>query len=269
MPIPIDPEDFSAIGARFQSEDIVSEIDRLVPLATTDLPHLTTRGYGPARLAQLKAYRDNLVAEVAARKQQRGSKKGARKTEAVALQEGKLILRSGVTIAESAIEGRVPPPNETPEQTRKLVTEIVEQIDALGGRIGSDSAKLRTRLTSLVSILALPALAPSVDDAPSRAEFVAKIQSTIGALPSLAEQKKALQQDAKQATATLDEIDGRAYQNLKMLTKAGRAYWNEHKNRKRAAEYHLNNLHEAATKPAGDEPAPPVAPVEKAPPKDK
>ena len=59
MPIPINPEDFSAIGARFQSEDIVSEIDRLVPLATADLAQLATRGYGPARLAQLNLHVPN------------------------------------------------------------------------------------------------------------------------------------------------------------------------------------------------------------------
>ena len=258
MPIPITPEDFVAIGERYLSEDIITELDRLLPLAAADITRLATRGYGASQLSKLTVFRVSLVAEVASRNQQRGSKKGSRTVEAQAIKDGKLVLRSGATMALATLTHRPPPPGETTIQTTKIVEDTIGQIDALGGVIGRDSAKLRTRLTSLVSILALPAMAAEPADAPARAAFVTKVEAAIAALPELAEQKKTHQQDAKTGTSALDEIDGRTYTNLKTLTRVGRAYWNEHGDRKRAGEYQLNALHERAAK-AGTAPA--VGPV--------
>lgn len=253
MSIPITPEDFITIGARYLTEDIIAEIDRLFPLATADLQLLATRGYGATQLQALDTLRTALTSESASKTQQRGSKKGARLNEATAVRDGKLVLRSGVAMATAALASRTSPKGETPEQARQIATDTMEQIDALGGRIGVDSAKLRARLTSLQTVMGLPALAPSSpDETKARADFKAKVQAAIAALPKLAEDKKQKQQDAKQQTASLDEIDGRAYTNLKMLTQVGRAYWNEHGNRKRAAEYQLSALHEKAAKAPKD-----------------
>lgn len=253
MSIPITPEDFISIGERYLSEDIIEEIDRLLPLATADITKLATRGYGEAELSKLIAFRSSLVAEVAGRKQQRGSKKGSRSVEAHAVKEGKLVLRSGEATALASLTNRTPAAGETPIETQQIVEDVIGQIDALGGHIGTSSVKLRTRLTSLVSILGLPAIKPAASDAPARAELVAKVQAAIAALPGLAEQKKTDQQEAKTGTSSLDEIDGRTYTNLKTLTKVGRAYWREHGNRQRAGEYQLNALNERAVKgPVGD-----------------
>ena len=168
--------------------------------------------------------------------------------ESHAIHEGKLVLRSGEVTALAVLTSRTPHPGETPLETEKIVADTVGQIDALGGYIGNDSAKLRTRLTSLVSILELPALAPAPSDAAGRAALVAKVEAAIAALPGLAEQKKTDQVVAKAGTGSLDEIDGRAYTNLKTLAKVGRAYWREHGDLKRAGEYQLNALHSAAGK---------------------
>ena len=250
MPIPITAEDFIAIGERYQSEDIIDEADRLLPLATADIALLATRGYGKGELSKAAGLRAALVAEVAGRNLQRGSKKGSRSVEAHAIKEGKAVLRSGETTALALLTNRTPPPGEAPLATRKIVEDTIGQIDALSGHIGTDSAKLRTRLTSLVAILGLPVLAPSKDDAPARAEFVAKVEAAIAALPELAEQKKTDQQDARTGTSSLDELDGRTYTNLKTMTKVGRAYWKEHGNPQRAGEYQLNALNVRAVKPA-------------------
>jgi len=247
-PVPITAADFSAIGARFLSEDIITEADRLLPLATADIAAIATRGYGPSDLAKLIDLRATLIAEIAGRDRQRGSKKGSRTVETQGIKDGKLVLRSGHALALAALTKREAPPGETEIQTQQIVLDTVGQIDALGGKLGTDSAKVRTRLTSLASILALPALAPSLEDAPARAEFVAKVEAAIAALPTLAEQKKSHQQEAKTGTASLDGLDGRAYTNMKMMTSVGRAYWNEHGDRKRAGEYQLNALHERAAK---------------------
>ena len=99
MSIPITVDDFVTIGERFVSEEIINEADRLVPLATTDIDLLATRGYGQGELNKLLGFRAALVAEVAGRNQQRGSKKGSRTVEAHAIKEGKLVLRSGETTA--------------------------------------------------------------------------------------------------------------------------------------------------------------------------
>jgi hypothetical protein len=248
MPIPITVDDFVAIGERYLSEEIVNEADRLAPLATADIDLLATRGYGQGELNKLHGFRAALVAEVAGRNQQRGSKKGSRSVEAHAIKEGKLVLRSGETTALAVLTNRTPPPGENALETARIVADTIGQIDALGGHIGSDSAKLRTRLTSLVSILALPAIAPAPSDAAGRAALVAKVEAAIAALPGLAEQKKTAQATAKAGTASLDEIDGRAYTNLKTMVKVGRAYWREHGNLQRAGEYQLNALHSAAGK---------------------
>jgi hypothetical protein len=242
MPIPITTDDFVAIGTRYLSEDIVSEMNRLIPLATTDLAVLSTRGYGQPELAALQGFRAQLVAEIADRDQQRGTKKGSRKTESDAVGEGKLVLRSGIALAHTTLTKRTPPPGETPDQTRALVTDASAKIDALGGRIGIASAKLEAKLTELITVLALPALAPTAAEATSRAAFVAKVQAAIKELPQASKDKKAAQQDSKLETTSIDEIDGRAYTNLKMLVTVGRAYWNELKDKKRAGEYQLNAL---------------------------
>jgi hypothetical protein len=262
MSIPITPDDFIAIGERYPSEAIIDEADRLLPLATADIGLLATRGYGQGELSKVIGFRAALVAEVAGRNQQRGSKKGSRNVEAHAIKEGKLVLRSGETTALAALTNRTAAPGETSIETKKIVEDTIGQIDALGGHIGTNSAKLRTRLTSLVSILGLPALAPAASDAPGRAALVAKVQAAIAALPALAEQKKTHQQEAKTGTSSLDEIDGRTYTNLKTMTKVGRAYWREHGNLQRAGEYQLNALNERAAKAA----AAPVEPVKEAEP---
>jgi hypothetical protein len=262
MTIPITPEDYVTIGERYQSEDIVAEIDRLLPLATADIDLLATRGYGQTELSKVTGFRAALVAEVAGRNQQRGSKKGSRNVEAHAMKDGKLVLRSGETTALAVLTNRTAAPGETELQTKKIIEDTIGQIDALGGHIGGDSAKLRTRLTSLVSILGLPALAPSASDAEGRAALVAKVEAAIAALPALAEQKNTDQQEAKTGTASLDEIDGRTYTNLKTMTKVGRAYWREHGNLQRAGEYQLNALNPRATKaPAAGEPGAAGEPV--------
>lgn len=266
MSIPTTVEHFVAIGERYFSEDIINEADRLLPLATADIDLLATRGYGQGELNKLHGFRAALVAEVAGRNQQRGSKKGSRSVEAHAIKEGKLVLRSGEATALAVLTNRTAPPGETALETEKIVADTINQIDALGGHIGSDSAKLRTRLSSLVSILGLPAIAPAPSDAAGRAALVAKVQAAIAALPSLAEQKKTDQVTAKAGTASLDEIDGRAYTNLKTMAKVGRAYWREHGNPQRAAEYQLNALNPQAAKApaAGAVPVEKVAPVVKA-----
>lgn len=267
MSIPTRVEHFVVIGERYLSEDIINEADRLLPLATDDINLLATRGYGQGELSKLHGFRAALVAEVAGRNQQRGSKKGSRSVESHAIKEGKLVLRSGETTALAVLTSRTPHPGETALETEKIVADTVGQIDALGGHIGNDSAKLRTRLTSLVSILGLPALAPAPSDAAGRAALVAKVEAAIAALPGLAEQKKTDQVVARAGTGSLDEIDGRAYTNLKTLAKVGRAYWREHGDLKRAGEYQLNALHSAAGK-GGAGAVPPVvataAKVEKA-----
>jgi hypothetical protein len=158
------------------------------------------------------------------------------------------VLRSGETTALAVLTNRTAPAGETVLETAKIIADTIGQIDALGGHIGSDSAKLRTRLASLVSILKLPAIAPAPSDAAGRAALVAKVEAAIAALPGLAEQKKTDQVVAKAGTASLDEIDGRAYTNLKTMAKVGRAYWREHGDLKRAGEYQLNALHSAAGK---------------------
>ena len=137
--------------------------------------------------------------------------------------------------------------------TRTVVDSIMKQIDALSGRIGSDTATLRTRLQTLRSLLNAPELSPSAEAATAITGTVTQIDEVLAVLPSLTEAKKGLQQAALEDTAALDEVDGRAYWNLKLLTQCGRARFNELGDDARAAPYHLLALHPSKAKP-------PVAP---------
>lgn len=257
MGVPFTPQDFVRVGARFASVDIVREIDRLVPLAKTDATGLAAYGYDADDLTALEGFRAELVTEDPARQQKRAGKKGARASESEAVVAAKRLLRGGVTIAHAALDKRAVPAGETEDATRAKLEELGAKIDALSGRVGLDSAKLRARLTGLLEVLALPDLAPSGAGAATRAAFVAKVQAALGKLPALAEAKTGAQQSAMQDTDALDEIDGRAYTNMKRLVAAGRAYFNEVGNGKRAGAYQLSNLNARAT---NDAPAPAPSP---------
>ncbi|MBI5481844.1 MAG: hypothetical protein HY906_23510 [Deltaproteobacteria bacterium] len=248
MTIPVTRHDFVLIGQLYASEDIVKEADRLLPLATEDIQTLAKRGYTMTELEALRGYRDRLSAESADRREQRGAKKAARAREGVAVRDGKRVLRSGVVLAVAAIARRPVPSGESEETTREIVAGLMLQVDALTGRIGTDSAKLRTRLGTLKNILALPELQPSAPEAGGRTEFLAKVDDALKKLPGLAESKKAHQEEAKARTEDLDEIDGRAYFNMKLLCQVGRAYFNEHGDPGRAGGYQLNALHVATAK---------------------
>lgn len=267
MPIPVSRTDFVLIGRRFLSENIVAEIDRLLPVASSDLPHLERRGYGAEHLEQLKSFRSQLTAESADRRKHRGDKKGVRVVEVEAIRKGKLLLQSGIAYATTALANRVAPPAESEDSTREVVERTVAQIDALKGKIGNDSARLRSRLTVLTSVLALRELSPATPtERKNRAEFVARVEAAIEGLPNIAETKKLLQSEAKDKTDDLDEIDGRAYFNMKLLTRTGRAWWMENGNPKRAGLYQLTSLHEAAVSRPELAPVPgpgntPVTPV--------
>lgn len=257
MGVPFTAQDFVRIGARFASVDIVREIDRLVPLAKADAAGLAAYGYDTDDLIALEGFRTQLAAEDPARQQKRAGKKGARASESEAVVAGKRLLRGGVTIAQSALDKRAVPAGETEDATRAKLEELTHKIDALSGRVGLDSAKLRARLSGLLEVLALPDLAPPAAGAATRAAFVAKVQAALGKLPALAEAKTSAQQAAMLDTDALDEIDGRAYTNMKRLVAAGRAFFNEVGNGKRAGEYQLANLNARATSDEAPVPAPP------------
>ena len=261
---PTTREDFIAVGQRFVSEDLVAEIDRLAPIARADLPKLLGAGYEASDLDELLGYRAELSKESAERRKNRGTKKAARDVELKAVREGKRVLRIAVVALQNALAKRKPAPREKAETTVQLTQTLASQIDALGGRVGLDSAKLRTRLVGATALLGSPELAPHAKEAKAeRQKLVASVHAAVEKLPGLAETKHALQEAALEDTAALDEIDGRAYENMKRLCAAGRVTFFGHK---RASEYQLDDLHtrthqREATAPPPPAPANPQAPA--------
>lgn len=251
--LPITREDFIEIGERFASEDIVGEIDRLAPVAKADIDPLTEGGYEQEDLDKLLQYRNKLSIEAAERRTARGAKKGARVNETEAILAGKRVLRRGIAMALSALSKRAPD-GEDPVKTRETAATISNEINSLNGRIGMDSPKLRTHLLALRSILTKDVLAPTKGSTKALDTFLAKLDAAIATLPALAEAKKGYQEQAKMDTADLDEIDGRAYWNLKRLTQTGRSYWLEQGNASRAQAYTLTGLRSSSAKPKAPEP---------------
>lgn len=240
MAIPVTREDIIAVGARFPSEAIIAEIDRLLPIASGDLAVLEAGGYPAALLDQLRAHRAALTEETAARRAQRAQKKSARKVETDAIVDGKRVLRAGVAMAEAAIAHRVAPAGEPAETTQRIARDLIAALEPARGAVGHDSAKLRTRLTAIAAVLGSASIAPAEAGRPARAAMIDRITAAAAALPALAETKKAAQQDARNNTDALDEIDGRAYLNLRTLTKVGRAHWLLAGDSTRAAAYRLS-----------------------------
>lgn len=256
MSIFVTREEIITLGSRFSSESVVAEIDRLLPIAIADARVLEAGGYTAGLLDQLRGHRDALTAETAERRTQRSQKKGARQVETAAVTDGKRVLRAAIAMAEVAIQHRVPLAEETPEETKTIATELVAALDAAGGRIRNDSAKLRTRLTAIASVLESASLAPDELGRPAREAMLVRVRAAASALPSLAEQKKAAQQQARANTDQLDEIDGRAYLNLKSLMMVGRTQWIARGDAKRASEYQLVALRDLPARPAKPETPP-------------
>ncbi|WP_157069707.1 hypothetical protein [Sandaracinus amylolyticus] len=239
MTIPITVEDLIAIGERFPSEAIIAEIDRLLPIASADLAMLEAGGYSADLLDALRGYRATLTEETAGRRAQRAAKKSARSVEAEAIAEAKRVLRAAVVMAEAAITYRVPPTGEAPETTQRITRDLAAALESARGVVGHDSAKLRTRLTAVAAVLGSASIAPAESGRAARTAMIARVTAAIAALPALAEEKKAAQHEARSNTDALDEIDGRAYLNLRTLAKVGRAQWRLAGDKTRADAYQL------------------------------
>lgn len=239
MTIPTTRQDIIALGARVPSEAVIAEIDRLLPIAERDLAVLEAGGYSAARLDELRGHRATLTEETAARRAQRAQKKGARILEADAQVEGLRILRGAVAMAETAIVYRVPPADEPAETTQRIAVDLRSALEATRGPIGRDTAKLRTRLTAITAVLGSASIAPADSERAARAAMIERVTAAATALAVYAQEKKAAQQEALASTDALDEIDGRAYLNLRMLTKVGRAQWQIAGDPTRADAYRL------------------------------
>lgn len=245
MTIPTTPEDFRKIGLRFNSEDLVKETDRLLVLARADAAELATQEFGSSDVARLEGYRESLTHQTSERRASRGEKRGSRRAEVDHIVDGKRLLRVGMDVAWRQLGRLVPAEGAAGEEARKTIATIEEQLGGLAGPIGLGSVKLRTRLGTLLTILALPEMAPAEEFAETRAKLIADITEAAAALPSTAETKKALQAASVEDTAKLDELDGRTYTLLKSLCAAGRTYHIRAGNPKRTAEYTLTGLRSA------------------------
>jgi hypothetical protein len=261
--IPVTKEDFAKIGRRFTSAEIANETDRLIPMAKADLATLETGGYSRDMLDELVGFRDQLRTESAAKSEIRGAKKGARLSEGLAFDEGRLALRKGISMALIAIARRQLPAGEDPRTTQERVTELTHMVQALGGRLNCDPAALRSRLEGLRALLGQPDFAPPQGGAEARQKLVEKLDRAIGLITDHAEAKKDLKERSKGKTMSLDELDGRAYTNLRFLSRVGRACFLDAGDQVRADGYLLRKLNRSkkdfnlAPKPEAPAPSPP------------
>jgi hypothetical protein len=266
--IPVTKEDFVKVGRRFSSDDLVHEIDRLLPMAQADQAALETGGYSQALLDELASLRDRLRAETAAKTDVHGAKKGARESEGLAFKEGRWVLRKGISMAMVALARRKTPAGEAPKTTQERVTELSSKVKALSGTLNNNPALLRSRMEGLRAILALPDFAPAENGEEPRKAFLARLEAAIDLVTSHTEAKKSLKQNAKGMTEAVDELDGRAYTNLRLLSQVGKNTFMDAGDGLRADAYSLRNLtrRRVARVRADLEPAsPPASPVSSQP----
>jgi hypothetical protein len=254
-------EEFVNLGKQYSGRKILGALDRLLPRATEDRDRLATAGYTPAMLAALTALRDQIRLRVAGCTDVRGSKQGARAGEGVVLEEARLVVQQGIASASAALERRAPAAGETPEETREKAAELSSQVVALRRAPGTDAAGLRTRLTSLQTLLAAPDFAPAAEELAARGELMQRLEVLIAAITAQAESKKSLKEQSKDDTIRMAEMVGRAYANMRILVKVGRAVFRAEGDRAHARMYALTELHRRAPKAAARDSQAELAPV--------
>jgi hypothetical protein len=248
-------EEFVNLGKRYSGKEIVKAVDRLSQLAAADLEKLVAGGYTSKMLAALNALRDEILKASAGCHDVRGTKQGARAGESVLLGDVRTALRRGIAIACAALGRREPAAGETPEATLEKIAELSSQVRALQSSSHADTAELRARLISLQTLLAAPDFAPDPDEKPARDAFQARLAALIQAITAQTESKKALRDRSKDKTAEVDELIGRAYANLRILSKVGRAMFSDEGDEAHARSYLLTELHRRRAKAGAQAPA--------------
>lgn len=150
--IPVTKEEYQKIGERYDSEDVIEQVDELVPLAVAYVEVLP--GYDMRLLDELKTRRTELMENVSDRRRQRKeAKQGSRKVEARRVREGKWLNRTAVTLAQNAVRSRVPAQGETEEESRRIADRLVKAIEAQQGATSNDSTAVQTRLEGAKKLL--------------------------------------------------------------------------------------------------------------------
>jgi hypothetical protein len=116
---------------------------------------------------------------------------------------------------------------------------------------GKDAAGLRTRLTSLQTLLAAPDFAPAAEELAARGELTQRLELLIAAITAQAESKEVLQDQSKDKTEAMAELDGRAYHPMRLLSQIGQAVFREAGDKAHARLYSLRELHRKRAKGAG------------------
>jgi hypothetical protein len=260
---PVTKQQLIATGERFNSVDVLRQLDELLPLAHAYVSVLT--GYDQYMLDDLLVRREALLVQVAARRSHRtGEKQGKRKEEADLIRKAKWLHREAIVVVRNSIRTRVAPSGETPAQTEEIVTDLVVKLAAQQGAIGNDAALVQTRLEGAIGLFALPTITDRLAKLSKGRDFPAELRAMIDRVTTTTQGKTGAQQKALVDTSDMDELDGRIYVNLKALVESGRAYFNRLGDTTRASLFNLNLLNGSSAGAAGgggDVPAPGPAPA--------
>jgi hypothetical protein len=256
--IPVTKEEFRSIGERYDSEDVIAQVDELFPLAVAYVAVLP--GYDDVLLDELTARRAELLENVSARRRQRKeAKQGTRKAEARLVRQGKWLNRTAVTLAQNAVRSRVPAEGETEQESRRIADRLSKAIEAQQGATANDSTAVQTRLEGAKKLLTDEDIAARVVALSKGVDYVARIDAMLPKLKDASVSKSTEQQRALTGTADLDELDGRIYTNLKSLVDSGRSYFNSQGDTTKAGLFNLKILNKSSRKKkAPDEPGEPA-----------
>jgi hypothetical protein len=241
MFVPITREDFINTGRSFHTDAIVREVTRLLPVATDDIALLSTRGYTMRMLEELKQLRVRLQSERDDQRVRRNEAKRPYHKETAVVRQALLALRSGAAMVTCAIATRRAPEGETPEAAREATVALMEHVDSLVTPCG-DPSRLRMRLAALRWLLTLQELSAGATDIKARAEFVEQLDILSRRLPAVAGLRSRAY--APSEFDEMDEVDGRAYFNLQLLTRAGKVIFEETGHADHASLYEFRAVHE-------------------------
>jgi hypothetical protein len=245
MLMPVTAQDFVWIGRSIPTEPLMREIVRLSKLASEDISVLATRGYHVGMLEQLRALRARLAAEDDAARKRRCDNNRSAVARGEDLASAENLFRSGIALALCAVATRRVHEQESVVAARRRTAALVEMVELIDRGSLRDSETLRFRIGQLRALLTLQELEPSASDVRGRSELVEKLEVAARNLASYAQETESPAPGP--GFDIFNELEGRAWLNLRLMTEVGRAAFLEMGRSDRAILYHLDGGVPSAT----------------------
>jgi hypothetical protein len=230
-------DDYIATGKRYTSEEVLKEANIALTRWETDLALLTKWNLGKKKLLACGSLVQQLTERLEQYKIEVGQKLAAVPKEASLAEELRDWSLRGLALLHDRIQES---------------DDVQTAVEALASELPSDPFLILSYAKSLLKILKDER--PNIDPDAIDDEFFATADELIKALPE-ASKVKLVRRDTKEvSTAELDELDGRIYEQIKLLNENARRAHKQNQNEKRALKYKFYYLTKDPSTPEPETP---------------